>query len=115
MAGRCEGSGRWGNAKKDDGRKTVYRKNERKAPLEMDGRCTSRSERNGNTTVDREGRGQAIVEIGCQGGQGSPRAVAPSGWICISEQTAIDVIYSIELPVFITVAECKNVACQPDN
>jgi hypothetical protein len=46
----------------------------------MDGRCSSRSERNENATVDGEGRGQAAVETGCQGGQGSPRAVAPSGW-----------------------------------
>jgi hypothetical protein len=81
MAGRCEENGRWGNAKKDGGRKTVYRKKERKAPFEMDGRCTSRSERNENTTVDGEGSGKAAVEIGCQGGQGSPRAGAPSGWM----------------------------------
>jgi hypothetical protein len=31
--------------------------------------------------VDGEGRGQAAVENGCRGGQGSPRAVAPSGWM----------------------------------
>jgi hypothetical protein len=31
--------------------------------------------------VDGEGRGQAAVETGCQGGQGSSRAVEPSGWI----------------------------------
>jgi hypothetical protein len=31
--------------------------------------------------VDGKGRGQAAVETGCRGGQGSPRAVAPSGWM----------------------------------
>jgi hypothetical protein len=45
MAGSCEENGSWDNAKKNDGRKTVYRKKERKTPFEMDGRCSSRSER----------------------------------------------------------------------
>jgi hypothetical protein len=36
MAGPCEENGNWGNAKKNDGRKTVYRKKERKTPFEMD-------------------------------------------------------------------------------
>jgi hypothetical protein len=31
--------------------------------------------------VDREGRGLGAVETGCQGGQGSPRAVVPGGWM----------------------------------
>jgi hypothetical protein len=30
MAGPCEENGSWGNARKNDGRKTVYRKKERK-------------------------------------------------------------------------------------
>jgi hypothetical protein len=33
MAGPCEQNGSWGNAKKNDGRKTVYRKKERKGPV----------------------------------------------------------------------------------
>ena len=39
MAGPCKENTRrsWGNAKKDDGRKTVYRKKERKTSFEMDG------------------------------------------------------------------------------
>ena len=37
MAGPCKGNGSWGNAKKDDGMKTVYRKKERKTSFEMDG------------------------------------------------------------------------------
>jgi hypothetical protein len=37
MVGSCKENGGWGNAKKDDGRKTVYRKKERKTSFEMDG------------------------------------------------------------------------------
>jgi len=37
MAGPCKENGNWGNAKKDDGRKTVYRKKERKTSFEVDG------------------------------------------------------------------------------
>jgi len=43
--------------------------------------CGSRFEGNEDKTVDREGGGQGAVEIGCQGGQGSPRTVAPGGWV----------------------------------
>jgi hypothetical protein len=57
MAGSCEENGSWGNVKKNDGRKTVYRKKERKTSFEMDGRCTSRPKSNEDKTVDREGRG----------------------------------------------------------
>jgi len=37
MAGPCKENGSWSNTKKDDGRKTVYRKKERKTSFEMDG------------------------------------------------------------------------------
>ena len=37
MAGPCKVNGSRGNAKKDDGRKNVYRKKERKTSFEMDG------------------------------------------------------------------------------
>jgi hypothetical protein len=37
MVGPCKENGSWGNAKKDDGRKTVCRKKERKTSFEMDG------------------------------------------------------------------------------
>jgi hypothetical protein len=37
MAGSCKENGGGGNAKKDDGRKTVYRKMTRKTLFEMDG------------------------------------------------------------------------------
>jgi hypothetical protein len=30
--------------------------------------------------MEREYEGEKAVEIGCRGGQGSPRAVAPTGW-----------------------------------
>jgi hypothetical protein len=36
MVGPCKENVSWGNAK-DDGRKTVYRKKERKTSFEMDG------------------------------------------------------------------------------
>ena len=49
--------------------------------FEMDGWCYSRFEGNEDKTVGREGGGQGAVETGCQGGQGSPRAVAPGGWM----------------------------------
>jgi hypothetical protein len=45
------------NAKKNDGRKTVYRRNERKTSFEMNGRCSSKFESNEDKTVHREGRG----------------------------------------------------------
>jgi hypothetical protein len=41
MAGTCKENGRGSDAKKDDGRKTVYRKKKRKTSFEMDGRCGS--------------------------------------------------------------------------
>jgi len=37
MAAPCKENGNWGNAKKDDGRKRLYRKKERKTSFEMDG------------------------------------------------------------------------------
>ena len=37
MAGTCKENGRGSDAKKDDVRKTVYRKKERKTSFEMDG------------------------------------------------------------------------------
>ena len=37
MARPCKENGSWGNAKRGDGRKIVYRKNERKTSFEMDG------------------------------------------------------------------------------
>jgi hypothetical protein len=37
MAGTCKENGSGSNAEKDDGRKTVHRKKERKTSFEMDG------------------------------------------------------------------------------
>ena len=39
-------------ARKDDGRKIVYRKKKRKTSFEMDGRCGSRPEDNEGKAVD---------------------------------------------------------------
>jgi len=52
MAGTCKESGRGNDAKKDDGRKTVYTKKKRKTSFEMDGRCFSRPEVNEDKAVD---------------------------------------------------------------
>ena len=52
MAGTCKENGRGGDAKKDDGRKTVCRKKNRKTSFEMDGRCGSRPVGNVDKAVD---------------------------------------------------------------
>jgi hypothetical protein len=54
--GHVKGMEAGGNAKKNDGRKTVYRKKERKASFEMNERCSSRFESNEDKTADRESR-----------------------------------------------------------
>jgi hypothetical protein len=49
---------RWlGHVKRMQAKKNDERKKERKTPFKMNGRCTSRSKRNENTTVAGEGRG----------------------------------------------------------
>jgi len=52
MAGTCKENGRWSDAKKGDGRKTVCRKKKMKTSFEMDGRCGSRPEGNEDKAVD---------------------------------------------------------------
>ena len=52
MAGTCKENGRGSDAKKGDGRKTVYRKKKMKTSFEMDGRCGSRPEGNEDKAVD---------------------------------------------------------------
>ena len=54
MAGKYKENGRGSDAKKDDGRKTVYRKKKRKASFEMDGWCGSRFESSKDKAVDGE-------------------------------------------------------------
>ena len=54
MVGKCKENGSGSDAKKDDGRKTLYRKKKRKTSFEMDGRCGSRSECNEDKAVDGE-------------------------------------------------------------
>jgi len=54
MAGTCKENGSGSDAKKDDGRKTVYRKKKRKILFEMDGRCGSRPESEEDKAVDGE-------------------------------------------------------------
>jgi hypothetical protein len=67
MAGPREENGSWGNAKKNHGRKTVYRKKERNASFEMDGRCSSRF----------ESKGKAIPLQALTGPEGSRRLRLP--------------------------------------
>jgi len=78
VAGTCKENGSGSHAKEDDGRKTVYRTEERKTAFEMDG-WRSRLESNEDKAVDREDERRRAMETGCWGGQGSPRAVAPRG------------------------------------
>ena len=54
MAGTCKENGRESDGKRDDGRKTVYRKKKRKTSFEMDGRCGSRPDGNEDKAVDGE-------------------------------------------------------------
>ena len=52
MAGTCKENGRGSDAKKDDGRKTVYKTKKRNTSFEMNGRCCSRPEGNKDKAVD---------------------------------------------------------------
>jgi len=52
MAGTCKENGSGSDAKKDDGRKTVYRKKKTKTSFKMDRRCGSRSEGSEDIAVD---------------------------------------------------------------
>jgi len=65
MAGTCKENGRGSDAKKDDGRKTVCRKKKRKASFEMDGRCGSGPEGNGDKRVDGDDARQREIEADC--------------------------------------------------
>ena len=85
MVGTCTKNGSGSNAKKDDGRKTVHRQKKRKTLLEMDRWYHSRLESNEDQAVDGEDEEQRAMETGCWGGQGSPRTVAPRGWLDGSE------------------------------
>jgi hypothetical protein len=65
MVGACRKNVSGSNAKKDDGRKIVHRKKKRKTSFEMDRRCCSRYEDNGDKAVDGEDERQTAVETGC--------------------------------------------------
>jgi len=54
MAGTCKENGSGSDAKKDDGRKTVYRKKKWKTSFEMVGRCGSRPEGSEDIAVDED-------------------------------------------------------------
>ena len=65
MAGTSKENGSGSDAKKDDGRKTVDRKKERKTLFEMDGQCGSRPESNEDKAVDGEDESQREMETDC--------------------------------------------------
>ena len=65
MAGTCKENGSGSDAKKDDGRKTVYRKKNRKTSFEMDGLGGSRPECNEDKAVDGEDERQRKMETDC--------------------------------------------------
>ena len=65
MAGTCKENGNRSNAKKDDGRKTVYRKKKKKTLFEMDGRCDSRPESNEDKAVNVDDERQREMETDC--------------------------------------------------
>jgi len=54
MAGTRKENGSGRDGKKDDGRKTVYRKKKRKTSFVIDERCGSRPESNEDKAVDGE-------------------------------------------------------------
>jgi len=65
MAESCKENESGSDAKKDDGRKTLYRKKKRKTSFEMDGQCGSRSESNEDKAVDGEDERQTEMDTGC--------------------------------------------------
>ena len=74
MTGTCKENGSGSDAKKEDGRKTVYKKKKRetvykkkkrKTSFEMDGRCGSRPESNEEKAVDGKDERQTEMETDC--------------------------------------------------
>jgi hypothetical protein len=66
------------NPKKDVIRKAVCNKTKRKTKNVMAGRRVQRSEKDGGERMERQNKESRNLEAHCKGGQGPPRAVAPS-------------------------------------
>jgi hypothetical protein len=66
------------NPKKDVIRKVVCNKTKRKTKNEMAGRRVQGSEKDGDERMERQSKESRNLEAHCKGGQGPPRAVAPS-------------------------------------
>jgi hypothetical protein len=66
------------NPKKDVIWKAVCNKTKRKTKNEMDGRRVQGSEKEEGERMERQSKESRNLEAHCKGGQGPPRAVAPS-------------------------------------
>jgi hypothetical protein len=78
MAGSYRKNAGYRNPKKDVIRKSVCNKTMRKTKNEMAGRHVHGSEKDGGEQMERQSKESRNLEAHCKGGQGPPRAVAPS-------------------------------------
>ena len=78
MAWAYRKNARHSNPKKDAVRKAVCNKTKRKTENEMAGWRVHGPEKDGYKRMDRQSKGPRDLEAYCGGGQGPPRAVAPT-------------------------------------
>ena len=78
MAWSYRKNARHRNSKKDVVRKVACNKARRKTKNEMVGWRVHGPEKDGNKRTERQSKGSRGLEAYCKGGQGPPRAVAPS-------------------------------------
>jgi hypothetical protein len=78
MVGSYRKNAGYRSPKKDVIRKAVCNKTKRKTKNEMDGRRVQGSEKDGGERMERQSKKSRNLEAHCKGGQGPPRAVAPS-------------------------------------
>ena len=78
MAWAYRKNARHSNPKKDAVRKVVCNKTKRKTKNEMAGWHVHGPEKGGCKRMERESKGPRDLEAYCSGGQGPPRAVAPT-------------------------------------
>ena len=79
MAWSYRKNARHRNPKKDVVRKAVCNKTKKKTKNEMVGRRVHGPEKDGCKRMERQSKESRGLEAHCRGGQGPPRAVAPSG------------------------------------
>jgi hypothetical protein len=78
MAGSYRKNAGYRNPKKDVIRKAVCNKTKRKNKNEVAGRRVQGSEKDGGERMERQSKESRNLAAHCKGGQGLPRAVAPS-------------------------------------